>query len=185
ARLAAADANLLIFDEPTNHLDLWAREALENCLREFAGTVLLVSHDRYFLNRVVDHMLVVQGSRYQVIRGNYETYLQLVNQGYGCQAAAAATGKTEAASVTASNRQTSSQTESRKKRKFPYRKTADLEADIQKCEQRIEALHQQLALPDVLRDGPRVKVLKEELEQQQGQLQQLYDHWDEAIELNA
>lgn len=184
ARLAAADANLLIFDEPTNHLDLWAREALENCLREFAGTVLLVSHDRYFLNRVVDHMLVVQGSRYQVITGNYETYLQLVNQGYGCQAAAA-TGKTEAASVTASNRQTSSQTESRKKRKFPYRKTADLEADIQKCEQRIEALHQQLALPDVLRDGPRVKVLKEELEQQQGQLQQLYDHWDEAIELNA
>ncbi|MFP6576113.1 MAG: ABC-F family ATP-binding cassette domain-containing protein [Pirellulaceae bacterium] len=185
ARLAAADANLLIFDEPTNHLDLWAREALENCLREFAGTVLLVSHDRYFLNRVVDHMLVVQGSRYQVITGNYETYLQLVNQGYGFQAAAAATGKTEAASVTASNRQTSSQTESRKKRKFPYRKTADLEADIQKCEQRIEALHQQLALPDILRDGPRVKVLKEELEQQQGQLQQLYDHWDEAIELTA
>ena len=49
----------------------------------------------------------------------------------------------------------------------------------------MEALHQQLALPDVLRDGLRVKVLKEELEQQQGQLQQLYDHWDEAIELNA
>lgn len=185
ARLAAADANLLIFDEPTNHLDLWAREALENCLREFAGTVLLVSHDRYFLNRVVDHMLVVQGARYQAITGNYETYLQLVNQGYGCQAAATPTGETEAAAVTASNRQKSSQTESRKKRKFPYRKTADLEADIQKCEQRIEALHQQLALPDVLRDGPRVKVLKEELEQQQGQLQQLYDHWDEAIELNA
>ena len=185
ARLAAADVNLLIFDEPTNHLDLWAREALENCLREFAGTVLLVSHDRYFLNRVVDHMLVVQGARYQAITGNYETYLQLVNQGYGCQATAATTGETEAAAVTASNRQTSTQRESRKKRKFPYRKTADLEADIQECEQRIEALHQQLALPDVLRDGPRVKVLKEELEQQQGQLQQLYDHWDEAIELNA
>ena len=104
ARLAAADANLLIFDEPTNHLDLWAREALENCLREFAGTVLLVSHDRYFLNRVVDHMLVVQGTRYQVVTGNYETYSQLVNQGYGCQAAAAATAETEAAAVTASNR---------------------------------------------------------------------------------
>ena len=54
--------NLLLLDEPTNHLDLWAREALENCLREFNGTVVLVSHDRYFLNRVVDHMLVVQGT---------------------------------------------------------------------------------------------------------------------------
>lgn len=185
ARLAAADANLLVFDEPTNHLDLWAREALEDCLREFAGTVLLVSHDRYFLNRVVDHMLVVQGTRYQTVTGNYQTYLQLVSQGYGCPTATSETAQTAAATVTAVNRKKSSSTEPRKKRKFPYRKTTDLEVDIQECEQRIEALHQQLALPDVLRDGSRVKVLKEELQQRQEQLQQLYDHWDEAIELNA
>ena len=185
ARLAATDANLLVFDEPTNHLDLWAREALENCLREFNGTVVLVSHDRYFLNRVVDHMLVVQGTRFQAIAGNYETYLQLVDQGYGCP-----TRKTESAEVRATRessvkRKKGSAAEPRKKRKFPYRKTADLEVDIQGCEQRIEAIHQHLALPEVLRDGTRVKELKEELQQRQKQLQQLYDHWDEAIELNA
>ena len=185
ARLAATDANLLVFDEPTNHLDLWAREALEDCLREFAGTVLLVSHDRYFLNRVVDHMLVVQGTRYQTVAGNYETYLQLVSQGYGCRTTTSEPTQAAAAKVTAGNRKNSSSTETRKKRKFPYRKTADLEVDIQECEQRIEALHQELALPDVLRDGSRVKVLKEEVQQRQEQLQQLYDHWDEAIELNA
>jgi ATP-binding cassette subfamily F protein 3 len=185
ARLAATDANLLVFDEPTNHLDLWAREALEDCLKEFAGTVLLVSHDRYFLNRVVDHMLVVQGTRYQTVAGNYETYLQLVSQGYGCPTTTSEPTQATATNVTKGNRKKSSSTETRKKRKFPYRKTADLEADIQECEQRIEALHQELALPDVLRDGSRVKVLKEELQQRQEQLQQLYDHWDEAIELNA
>lgn len=185
ARLAATDSNLLVFDEPTNHLDLWAREALENCLREFDGTVVLVSHDRYFLNRVVDHMLVVQGTRYQAITGNYETYLQLADQGYGCSTRNAESPETLPTRETNAKRKKASSTEPRKKRKFPYRKTADLEVDIQECEQRIEAIHQQLALPEILRDGTRVKELKEELQQCQEQLQQLYDHWDESIELNA
>ena len=188
ARLAATDANLLIFDEPTNHLDLWAREALENCLREFNGTVVLVSHDRYFLNRVVDHMLVVQGTRYEVISGNYDSYVQLIKQGYGSRRvetrddtpkaaapAAASTGASEKAGKRAS----------RKKRKFPYRKAIDIEADIQRCEERINLLHQELANPEVLRDGLRVKELKGELQQRQEELKQFYDHWEEAMERNA
>ena len=63
ARLAAADANLLVLDEPTNHLDLWARDALERSLTAFKGTVLFVSHDRFFVNRVADHLLVVEPGR--------------------------------------------------------------------------------------------------------------------------
>ena len=63
-----------MLDEPTNHLDLWARDALEQALREFDGTVLFVSHDRYFVNRVADHLLVVEPGRVRVIEGNYETY---------------------------------------------------------------------------------------------------------------
>ena len=142
-------------------------------------------HDRYFLNRVVDHMLVVQGTRYQAITGNYETYLQLADQGYGCSTRNAESPETLPTRETNAKRKKASSTEPRKKRKFPYRKTADLEVDIQECEQRIEAIHQQLGLPEVLRDGAQVKELKEELQQCQGQLQQLYDHWDESIELNA
>ena len=147
--------------------------------------MVLVSHDRYFLNRVVDHMLVVQGTRYQAITGNYETYLQLADQGYGCSTRNAESPETLPTRETNAKRKKASSTEPRKKRKFPYRKTADLEVDIQECEQRIEAIHQQLALPEILRDGARVKELKEELQQCQEQLQQLYDHWDESIELNA
>ena len=87
AQLAAADANFLVLDEPTNHLDLWARDALEKAIDEFDGTVLLVSHDRYFLNRVVKHLLVVEPGRFRVVDGNYDSYLRLVECGLAGTAA--------------------------------------------------------------------------------------------------
>ena len=75
ARLVAQGVNVLVLDEPTNHLDLWACDALEQALLEFEGTVIVVSHDRYFLNRVVDLLLVLDGEgQVQVIHGNYDTY---------------------------------------------------------------------------------------------------------------
>ena len=75
AKLVAQGVNVLVLDEPTNHLDLWACDALEQALLEFEGTVIVVSHDRYFLNRVVDLLLVLDGQgNAQVIHGNYDTY---------------------------------------------------------------------------------------------------------------
>ena len=63
ARLCATSANLLVMDEPTNHLDIWSREALERSINEFEGTVLVVSHDRYFLNKVADRLVVLDGGQ--------------------------------------------------------------------------------------------------------------------------
>ncbi len=80
ARLAAADANFLVLDEPTNHLDLWARDALEEALRQFDGTVLFVSHDRYFVNRVADHLLLIEAQQVRIIDGNYDTYQMLLGR---------------------------------------------------------------------------------------------------------
>src|SRR3954470_24809122 len=94
ARLSASDANLLILDEPTNHLDLWARGALEKALRDFDGSVIFVSHDRYFLNQVASKLLIVEPGRFRVIDGNYDTYQHFVKQGLAREARAgvAATG---------------------------------------------------------------------------------------------
>ena len=78
ARLCATSANLLVMDEPTNHLDIWSREALERSISEFEGTVLVVSHDRYFLNQVADRLIVISGGNARVIEGDYETYQHLV-----------------------------------------------------------------------------------------------------------
>src|SRR5262245_47792136 len=94
AKLSASDANFLILDEPTNHLDLWARGALEAALKEFVGSVLFVSHDRYLLNQVASKLLIVEpgrshtdgGLRFRVIDGKYDTYQHFVKQGLALDA---------------------------------------------------------------------------------------------------
>ncbi len=181
AYLAALDANLLILDEPTNHLDLWARESLEKALRKFDGTVLIVSHDRYFLNQVADHLIVIGHGPAQVIEGNYDTYRHLVSRGL---AADADSSTPEAETKPAETKRNERDKPARRKRKFPYRKVSDLEADIQACEMRIAELHQALASPALLRDGQRVKQTTAELEELTQQLEQLLEHWEEASELN-
>ena len=80
ARLCATEANLLVMDEPTNHLDIWSCEALERSIKEFEGTVLVVSHDRYFLNQVADRIIVLGDGKARVIEGDYETYQRLAQQ---------------------------------------------------------------------------------------------------------
>src|SRR6185503_9495443 len=80
ARLCATGANLLVMDEPTNHLDIWSCEALERSINEFEGTVLVVSHDRYFLNRVTDRLIQVADGKARVIEGDYDTFQHLIQQ---------------------------------------------------------------------------------------------------------
>lgn len=185
ARLAGQHVNVLVIDEPTNHLDLWARDALEHALAEFDGTVLLVSHDRYFLNRVADHLLVFEGDgQVRQIEGNWDTYVDMLERrlaeqrGNGQRATPDSVGKSRP-----SRRGKSDKPEARR-RKFPYRKVADLEQEIFERESRIEEVHALLAGEEVLRDGARVKQLQAELAQQQTALAALYEHWEEASELN-
>ncbi len=127
ARLAATSANLLVMDEPTNHLDIWACDALERSIVEFEGTVLVVSHDRYFLNQVADRIIVVADGKAQVIEGDYETYQLLAAREAEAQARKAATAE---ASRAAAGPLPSESRADKKKRKYPYRKAPDVEAEI-------------------------------------------------------
>jgi ATP-binding cassette subfamily F protein 3 len=186
ARLAASDANFLILDEPTNHLDLWARGSLERALRDFDGSVLFVSHDRYFLNQVATKLLIVEPGRFRVIDGNYDTYQHFVKQGLAKEARAtvSSAGSKPAPGAQRPNDAPSKPTKERRKRKYPYRKVPEIEAEIAERESRIEALHLLFASEEVLRDGSRVKQLKGELEEHETALPRLYEHWEEASELN-
>ncbi|MEN6451009.1 MAG: ribosomal protection-like ABC-F family protein [Thermoguttaceae bacterium] len=176
ARLALQEANFLVLDEPTNHLDLWARDALEKALSEFDGTVLLVSHDRYFVNRVADHVAAIEAACVRAIEGNYDTYAgRLANQ-----------PKAEPADVggaSASAAQKSAAKPARKRR-FPFRKIEDIEEEIAQREGDVHRLQCRLAEPEVLRDGQLARQTKAEIEAQQAALKTLYEHWEEAAELN-
>jgi ATP-binding cassette subfamily F protein 3 len=174
ARLAAGEANFLVLDEPTNHLDLWARDALENALLHFHGTVLFVSHDRYFVNRVADHVLAMDPDRVFSMEGNYDSYQSR---------SSAAPGDAEPAEPPPP-RPAKGAGPSAKKRRFPYRKVADLEDEIFERETCIKALQGELTQPEVLRDGDRVRQIKLQIEEEQAALKGVYEHWEEASELN-
>jgi ATP-binding cassette subfamily F protein 3 len=184
ARLVAQGVNVLVLDEPTNHLDLWACDSLERGLQQFDGTAIVVSHDRYFLNRVVDLLIVLDGAGgAQLIHGNYDTYEMMRAQQEAARALATRDGKKrsdqgeKAGSVRAA-------APAKRKRRFPYRKVADLEADIAGTEAEVKQLEELMASPDLYRDGDRVRQTTRAFEEARARLQQLYEHWEEAVELN-
>ncbi len=203
ARLTLQQANLLVLDEPTNHLDIWACEALEQALREFDGTVIVVSHDRYFLNRVADMLVVFADGTTEVVYGNYDTYEALrqsrLGQTGSRQTGSGQTGGGSAATERAGAGQTRVKQDKgdrsppaasggrppRRKRRFPYRPVAAIEADIAACEQAIAELEAALQNPELYRDGERVRSTLQQLEQRRAELDRLYEHWEEAVELNG
>ena len=190
AWLSTRDANLLYLDEPTNHLDLWARDSLEKTLNDYGGTVVIVSHDRYFLDQVCDMLLVVEPKRFRVIDGNYSTYQTLIDSGLAQEARVGKESKTTTAAVddvpaeSKAKRAKGANSKPRRKRKFPYRKVAELESEIANIENRIEAIYSEMGLEATLRDGDLIKNLNAELESLQNSLEPLYEHLEEAIEMN-
>ena len=196
ARLSADDANFLVLDEPTNHLDIWARDALERALKNFDGTVMLVSHDRYFLNRVADHLLVFEPDGVRVIEGNYDEY-QLQTQPQSGGDAASKTKRQRAAQIGQSRAKVRKNSDKNpanpikksskkpgKKRRFPFRKVSDLEDEIFIRETLVQEFQKELALPETLRNGDRVRSITAKIAEEQEALKTLYEHWNEATELN-
>ncbi len=186
ARLAALGANFLILDEPTNHLDLWARQSLERALREFLGTVLFVSHDRYFINQVADHLIVLEPDRIRIVEGNYDTYRYMSATVWTEPKDSAAPTAAPQSSPVKSKRKSpgASDGRPRRKRTFPYRKLADLETEIFQRESRLEELYKLLARPEVYRSGQQVREVQREIADQKQALALLYEHWEEAVELD-
>ena len=201
ARLAADEANLLVLDEPTNHLDIWARDALERAIKNFDGTVLLVSHDRYFLNQAADHLLVFEPEGVRMIEGNYDEYqLQLgrkleappdeesgkdrAGSGKAGQKSKTSAAKSGKVRQKPAEKPDKSSAKAGKKRRFPYRKVSDLEDEIFIRETLVQEFQIELVLPETLRNGDRVRSITAKIVEEQEALKTLYEHWNEATELN-
>jgi ATP-binding cassette, subfamily F, member 3 len=185
ARLVSIGVNVLILDEPTNHLDLWACEALESALLEFEGTSIVVSHDRYFLNRVVDVLIALEGDGVcQVIHGNFDTYERMRAMQAAAKSSSRQMESLPNGALAQNNATLAVPGKVKRKRRFPYRKIEDLEAEIAGEEANLRAAEQLLASPDLYRDGERVIKATRDFEETKERLHQLYEHWEEAVELN-
>ena len=187
ARLSADEANFLVLDEPTNHLDIWARDALEHALNQFDGTVLMVSHDRYFLNQVADHLLVFEPDRVRVIEGNYDEYqLQLSGKPEATASKQKKKERSKTGKISQKSNKSSKKTSKKpaKKRRFSYRKVSDLEDEIFIRETLVQEFQKELAQGETFRNGDRVKSIMAKIAEEQEALKTLYEHWNEATELN-
>ncbi len=175
----------LVKDEPTNHLDIWACDALERSIREFEGSVLVVSHDRYFLNQVADRIIVVAGGKARVIEGDYETYQHLAEQEAEALARKLAASNASVASSEAKDAPRSDGKSEKRKRKFPYRKVPDLEKEIAEVEAEAARLEDLLAQPATWKETLKAIATQDQHKILRENLARLYEHWEEAVEMNS
>ena len=178
AKLMLKKDNLLLLDEPTNHLDMDSREVLEGALLDFEGTILTVSHDRYFINRIANRVLVLQPDGVQEYLGNYDDYLEKKRLEEADAVSDAAPGMTR----------TQQEKEKRKKRlmqeseKQLKARIQQTENDIAATEELIEALEMQMGDPEVYRDGERAAQVAHQHEDAQKRLEELYEEWEELTD---
>lgn len=168
AMIMAKDCNLLLLDEPTNHLDLPSREALEEALKQYTGTLLFVSHDRYFVNALATQIAVIEQGKITVHGGNYDDYLQLSKL---TQTAV----KTEPAPVKAQSYRSPKQRAEQTNR---AKRIKELENIITKLEQEIAELNAKLALPDTASDYAKLAPVLDRLNKANIELEGALSEWE-------
>ena len=167
--------NVLLLDEPTNHLDMDSREVLEDALADFPGTILAVSHDRYFINRFADKVFVLDGEGIKEYLGNYDSYYEKVQR--GAEPDAETQGMTRTALDKEKRRSREEQTRL-KERKDRLKQT---EEAIAKAEKDAEALEQELADPETYRDPEKAAEKTRKYNAVKAEIERLYETW-EALE---
>lgn len=188
AKLMLSEANFLILDEPTNHLDITSKEILEDALNRYTGTVLYVSHDRYFINRTATRILELTGQNFLNYIGNYDYYLEKKDVIQGLQTAAAGTPASGTDRPLSPSSASSSPSlgvmdwKAQKEEQARIRKRQNelkrTEEEIQKLESRNEELDSQLVREDVCRDVAKLMELHKEKEALEERLSVLYETWE-------
>jgi ATP-binding cassette subfamily F protein uup len=180
AKILKRGGNVIILDEPTNDLDLATLRLLEEALVGFAGAVLVVSHDRYFLNRVCTHTLAFEGDGVVTLNaGNYEYYREKKS----AKPLAGSLGATSKSTATAPPRR------AEKTRKLSYKETRELEtieAEIHAAEQEVTRLETALAAPDFYqKHGPDWEAFEAQLKVAKERVPKLYSRWEELEAIKA
>ena len=204
AKLMLSEANFLILDEPTNHLDITSKEILENALSHYGGTVLYVSHDRYFINKTATRILDLTGKRMMNYIGNYDYYLEkheaMMNAHFGTEnveptggivgfgasktgAAAETSGKAAESSADAGGKlDWKAQKEEQARQRKRQNDLKKVEDEIHRLETRDGEIDGLLCDESVFSDVAKLMELNREKEEIAGKLETLYEKWEELAE---
>jgi ATP-binding cassette, subfamily F, member 3 len=181
AKMLVRPAALLCLDEPTNHLDLSSREVLEEALAEFSGTIVFISHDRYFINRIATKVVEVAAGRLTPHLGDYDDYVTAKER---------TEPETPPAAIP-SRREPAREPEKVRRRRVPRtspavrelrRRLGEVEAQIAALEERLRALGEALADPGLYTDGERVRAIALERKSAEEKVAWLLREWEELSE---
>ena len=174
----------LILDEPTNHLDIDSREVLENAINEFSGTVLFISHDRYFINQVATDVLDMSATGIKHYEGDYDDYLEAVNK----ELASTAGQDEQQVNSTAKPKKSSAQQsyqqskETQRARRKLQRQVDKLEDQMASLEEQSQAIQEQMSQPEVATDIGQLADLQKQLNKLNEQSEEVELEWTNAAE---
>jgi ATP-binding cassette subfamily F protein 3 len=166
-----SETNLLVLDEPTNHLDIPSRDVLEDALKTYGGTMIAVSHDRYFLNLMVDRLLVLGNGGWELIEGNYDAW-QRQRAEVEDRPVERSPAKSSQKAVYERNRADRRAQEGRERR------LQAIEKEILDLEAELERLDGQLALDDRAADWQHLQSVSEERQRIQTRIEECIAAWE-------
>ncbi len=176
AKLMLSEANFLILDEPTNHLDMDSKEILENALNSYSGTVLYVSHDRYFINQTATRIIDLNQKQLVNYIGNYDYYLEKKELLSPAVASSNLSVSQTASEGKTDWKQQKEEQANKRKRENELKKT---EEEISSIEDRIASIDEQMASPEVCTDVGKCMELQKEKDTLSERLEVLYEKWEE------
>ncbi|APQ98185.1 ribosomal protection-like ABC-F family protein [Clostridium botulinum] len=179
-KLMLSKSNFLLLDEPTNHLDIMSREALEDSLLNYDGTVLVISHDRYFLNKVIGKIYELNIDGIKEYLGNYDYYIhKKINPNrFDYEAITSENSKTK----TQIHQERKKKKEEEKKLKQEKLKMKNLEKEITDLEEVVNSLQEQLCLEEVYSDSTKSEKINKDIINKQKLIEDLYSEWENFME---
>lgn len=181
AKLMLSEANFLILDEPTNHLDITSKEILEQALNHYEGTVLFVSHDRYFINKAATRILDLTGQALVNYLGNYDYYLEKCKE-LTAAYAPKAQGQGKEGKESSNKADWKQKKEEQARQRKLENDRARTEASIEAAEQRIDEIESLFQDSEVATNSVRLQELQQEYEALQKERDALYEKWEMLME---
>lgn len=176
-KLMLSKSNFLLMDEPTNHLDILSKQVLEDALSGYNGTVLFISHDRYFINKVATKVVELNAKGCTIYNGDYSYYLDKK-----AVLGAFESNNEEAAKASEQKNDWVKQKEEKANQRKQQKRLETVEREIERIENRIKEIGEQLELPEVYADHMKCAELHSEEERLKQQLEELYDEWGQLTE---